>query len=225
LIPPQSLIAPGLALIFDMDGVLLDSTPVHTQAWTVYLDQYGIPAERVARRMLGLRNDDVVREFFGDGVGKDESARHGAAKEALYREMMAAQLEERLIPGVRDFLAAHTALPMAVASNAEMANIDFVLDRARFRGHFNHVIDGHQVVYPKPAPDIYLKAAELLGYAPENCIVFEDSLPGLEAARRAGARVVGLTTTLPSLDDVAVAVPDFRDPRLAAWLRAQTPVA
>ena len=113
--------------------------------------------------------------------------------------------------------------PKAVASNAERPNLDFVLEEGGMRQHFQFVVDGHQAPRPKPFPDIYLAAAALLGFDPVNCIVFEDSLAGVQAAHEAGARVVGLTTTLPTLPRVELAIPDFNDPSLAAWLARQRP--
>jgi len=204
-----------------MDGVIVHSTPLHNRAWEIYLAEHGVPHDDIETRMHGLRNDDIVRDYFGDDLDDETVLRHGADKERLYRELMQPELETWLVPGVRDFLAGHPAAPKAVASNAERANIDFVLDEAGLRQNFQFIVDGHQAPRPKPFPDIYLAAASLLGVDPVNCIVFEDSLAGVQAAHEAGARVVGLTTTLASLPRVELAVPDFRDAALADWLSAQ----
>jgi len=207
-----------------MDGVIVHSTPLHNRAWEIYLARHGRPSGDIEARMHGLRNDDIVRDYFGDDLDDDTVHRHGADKEALYRELMRPELERWLVPGVREFLSAHTPVAKAVASNAERANIDFVLSEAALGAHFSHVVDGHQAERPKPFPDIYLAAARLLGVDPANCIVFEDSLAGAQAAHEAGTRVVGLTTTLPELPRVTLAVPDFRAPALADWLAGQRAV-
>ncbi len=207
-------------MIFDLDGVIVHSTPLHTKAWEIYLEQFGVPPERVRRRMHGLRNDDIVKDFFGDGLSAEEVFDHGAKKEALYRELMRAKLDEHIIPGVADFLDHYRDIPKAVASNAEPANIEFVLEGSGLRRHFLHVVDGHDVQNPKPAPDIYLKAAALLGFTPDQCLVFEDSIPGVTAGVAAGMRVAGLTTTLAELPGASILAPDFRDPRLHAWVAA-----
>ena len=212
-----------MAAIFDMDGVIVDSTPMHNRAWEIYLERHGIDPKRVQTRMHGLRNDDIVRDFFGDGLGREEVLAHGSAKERLYREMMAPVLEDHLIPGIRPVLDRLAATPKAVASNAETPNINFVLDTAGMRHHFLAVVDGHYVERPKPYPDIYLKAAGLLGVAPENCVVFEDSIPGVEAARAAGTRVVALTTTLAELPAYDCLAADFKDEHLLEWLAEQRP--
>lgn len=206
-----------------MDGVIIDSTPMHDRAWEVYLERHGRDASQVQKRMHGLRNDDIVRDFFGGELAEKEIHAHGAAKEQLYREMMAPVLEQHLIPGIREILTGLGGTPMAVASNAEPANIEFVLEGAGIRGSFRSVVDGHFVERPKPDPEIYLKAAEFLGIKPENCIIFEDSIPGIRAAVASGARVVGLTTTLPYLEGAQIHAKNFLDAHLLDWLRAQQP--
>jgi len=112
-------------------------------------------------------------------------------------------------------------VPLAVGTNAEPANADFSLDSGGLRRFFRVVVDGAQVSRPKPHPEIYLRTAELLGLPPANCIVFEDSRTGVEAARAAGARVVGLTTTHDQLPEVDLRIQDFLDPTLDLWLSCQ----
>jgi beta-phosphoglucomutase len=217
---------PGMAMVLDMDGVIVDSNPLHLRAWVVYNRRFGIDAgEALAERMYGRRNDEIVREFFGPGLSAEEIAAHGAGKEKLYREMLEPRLAETLVPGVREFLQRHAGQPLGLATNAEPANVDFVLDRGGLRVFFRAVVDGHQVRHPKPHPEIYLRAAELLSAAPRNCVVFEDSFSGVEAARAAGARIVGLRTTHRQLAGTHLAIDDFRGPELEAWLRVQVPEA
>ncbi|MDX2152493.1 MAG: HAD family phosphatase [Bryobacteraceae bacterium] len=207
-----------LAFLFDMDGVIVDSNPVHTIAWQIYLNRFGIVIPDLEHRMFGRRNDEIIRDFFPEPLTDDEVFAHGANKEALYRELMGPQLASRLVPGVVDFLARRTEIPAALATNAEPKNVDFVLDAAGLRPRFAAVVDGHQVERPKPHPEIYLKAARLLGAAPEDCVVFEDSFAGAAAARAAGARVVGVTTSHAEFPDVDFTISGFDDPRLAQWL-------
>ncbi len=210
------------ALVFDLDGVIVDSNPVHVEAWARYLQSHGRSLPRGAGRLIfGRRNDEIVRDFFGTDLPEQEIAAHGAAKEAVYRELMRSRLRERLTPGVEDFLRRHSGVPMALASNAERANVDFVLEGAGLRHFFAVVLDGGQVVRPKPFPDIYLEAARLLSVRPQDCIIFEDSEAGVQAARAAGARVVGLLTTHRELHGVDLAIRDFLAPELEVWLGAQ----
>lgn len=207
------------ALIFDMDGVIIDSNPWHRIAWEEYNHSLGFEmTEAMQQRMYGKRNGELIREFFGDQLSDADVAMHGAAKEVLYREMMKPHLEGALVPGLREFLIRHRDLDLAVATNAEPANVDFVLGETGLRPFFRIVIDGHQVANPKPHPEIYLRVADALGVPPAECVVFEDSHTGVEAALAAGMRVVGIRTTHDDLAGIALSIRDFRDPALEIWL-------
>lgn len=198
--------------------------PLHMAVWAEYLDRHGIDPAGFEKRMHGSRNDALVRSLFGDGLSAAEVLRHGAAKEALWRERMAPQLLTRIVPGVTDFLDRHAPVPKAVGSNAEPANIGFVLDGAGLRRHFRAIVDGDQVANAKPHPDIYLKAARLLGAKPSECIVFEDSPTGVAAGKAAGMRVVGVNTArLERLSGADILIEDFQSPELVRWLSMQTP--
>ena len=207
----------GLAYILDMDGVIVDSHEIHVEAWERYLRRHHISASDLGPRMHGKHNGELVRELFGPQLTDTDVHAHGAAKEALYRDMMRPQLTARLVRGLTAFLSQH-AEPAAVASNAEPANLDFVLDGAGLRGRFRVVVDGHQVTRPKPDPEIFLRAAALLGFEPGRCIVFEDSAPGIQAARAAGMRVVAVNTAHAPLPPADLTVADFSAPELPAWL-------
>lgn len=219
----QLTLAPGLALIFDMDGVVLHSTDLHMKAWVAYLEKNGVKDTSVIFRMLGKRNDEIVHDIFGANLTQAEMAEHGAAKERLYREMMTPVLEQSYVAGVREFLkAAHTrGIPLALATNAEPLNVDFVLDYAGLRPMFSAIVDGSQVTHAKPHPEVFLTAAERIGVEPRNCVIFEDSPGGIQAALSAGGRVVGLLTTEREYPQAALTVPDFTDPKLLPWLAEQ----
>jgi beta-phosphoglucomutase len=218
----MAAVSNGRAFIFDMDGVIVHSNPLHRVAWAEYNRLHGIETtEAMQRRMYGKRNDEIVRDFFGDHLTDDEIFAHGAAKEKLYREMIAPQLEHLLVPGLREFLARHKDVPKAVATNAEPANLNFVLDETGLRRCFRAAVNGHEVSNPKPHPEIYLRAADLLGVEPFRCVVFEDSQTGVQAAVGAGMRVVGIGTTHRDLAGVALLIANFNDPALEDWLRMQ----
>ena len=211
----------GPAFIFDMDGVLIDSNPVHREAWEVFNRGFGLETtEAMHQNMYGKRNDQIVRAFFGD-LPADEVTRRGLEKEKLYREMVAQKVENYLVPGLRNFLEKYSEIPKAVASNAEPENLALVLDSCALRPYFQVTVDGHQVQNPKPHPEIYLEAAARLGAAPENCIVFEDSYTGVEAARAAGMRVIGLRTTHGYLPGTELTVDNFMSGDLNTWLEAR----
>jgi len=216
----------GLALIFDMDGVVLHSTDLHMKAWVAYLERNGIKDTSVIYRMLGKRNDQIVHDIFGSGLSDAEVVEHGAAKERLYRELMTPVLEESYVAGVREFLrAAHAkGIPLALATNAEPLNVDFVLDHAGLRPLFSAIVDGSQVTHAKPHPEVFLTAAARLGIGPRNCVIFEDSPGGIQAALSAGGRVVGLLTTEKAYPQAALTMTDFTDGALLPWLAEQRPL-
>src|SRR5438128_621216 len=149
----RMIIQPGLTLVFDMDGVILDSNPTHREAWAAYNRRFGIQTgEAMQQRMYGKRNDEIVRDFFGSGLTPEEVLAHGAAKEGLFRQMMAPRLTASLVAGVTRFLQNRNGAPAGLATNAERANVDFVLDGLGLRSCFQAVVDGHQVSRPKPHP-------------------------------------------------------------------------
>ena len=212
---------PG-ALLFDMDGVVVHSNPVHVDAWTAYNRRFGVETtpEMIAS-MYGKRNDEIIRGYLGSDLTDAEVFEHGRAKERLYRELMEPQLGTRILPGLPEFLERHRAIPMGLATNAERENVDLVLPASGLARYFGAVVDGGQVARPKPYPDIYLKAAELLGVAPAHCVVFEDSYTGIAAGRGAGMRVVAVRTTHDFFKDADFVIDDFHHAGLEAWLDQQ----
>jgi HAD superfamily hydrolase (TIGR01509 family) len=201
-----------------MDGVIVNSTTMHSRAWEAYLHQHGLRAPDLQSRMLGKHNDELVRDLFPkETLTEALICEHGRRKEALYREMMLPVLEENLVPGIREFILRHAGQPMGIATNAEPANVDCVLGSTSLSGYFRAIVSG-SAVRPKPFPDIYLRVADMLGYAPGDCVVFEDSMTGVQAALAAGAKVVGVTTTLSTFPDIDLTIRDFLDPGLEPWL-------
>jgi beta-phosphoglucomutase len=176
--------------------------------------------------MLGRHNDDIVRDFFaGTELTRDLILQHGYQKEKLYRSIMAPHVERHLIAGAADFVRRHSHLPLGLASNAEPANVELILNTTGLRDCFRAVVNGHEVARPKPFPDIYLRVAALLNTAPADCIVFEDSETGVRAARAAGMRVAGVATTISSLPGVDLLINDFKAGELERWLgEASVPV-
>ena len=209
-----------------MDGVIVDSNPMHREAWAAFNKRYGLETtEEMHQRMYGRRNVQIVRDFYGDDLAPEEVEARGTAKVALYREMMAEKLDQALVPGLVEFLEDYKNVPKALATNAETENVQFLLERSGLRSYFGAVVDGRQVRNPKPHPEIYLRAADLLGFAPAECIVFEDSPTGVEAGLAAGMRVVGLLTTYVDLLGTSIAVHNFLSGELRTWLADQIEAA
>jgi len=205
-----------------MDGVIVDSNPMHCESWVEFNRRYGLETtEAMLHRMYGKRNDQIIRDFFGEHLPEAEVLARGRAKEELYREMVAERLETMLVAGLREFLERYRHLPLAVASNAEPENVEFVLEKSGLRHYFRVVVDGHQVNRPKPFPDVYLRAAELLGVTPEECVVFEDSPSGASAAVAAKMTVIGLDTTYVNLHGAVLTIHNFHSGDLESWLQGQ----
>ena len=183
--------------IFDMDGTLVDNMPYHTLSWQRLLGELGVTMtwEEIERRNHGIL-PEVIRNLLGDQLSHAEVVAIGERKEELYRAIYCPHLH--LLAGCRDFLeqAKHFGVPMAVATMANNVNVAFVLDGLEIRDYFESIIGEEHVQQGKPSPEAFLLAAQGLQLPPENCIIFEDSLAGVEAAQRAGMKVVFLSTTL-----------------------------
>lgn len=185
------------AVIFDMDGVIIDSNPYHKEAWLKFAEKYNVPLkeEEVPEKIFGKTNTTALRDVFGKEFSTEENFRMGEEKEAIYRELHGKDMVP--IVGFRQFiqLLKDNNIPMAVATNAPVSNVDFIMDKIGLRHFFSVVIDASSVKNGKPDPEIYLKSAERLGVLPERCIVMEDSVPGAEAGIRAGMKVITITTS------------------------------
>lgn len=183
-------------VIFDMDGVLVMTEDAHWESWRVAGAARGVDITHEAfLSCFGRVNPDCVRILFGADVPAEESARIADEKERAFRAIIRASvpLAEGLVP-LLDTLAADGAR-LAVGSSAPPENVDLVLDAGGLRRYFQAAVDGTQVERGKPAPDVFLRAAELLGLDPRACIVIEDAPAGIAAARAAGAIAVGVATT------------------------------
>lgn len=191
------------AVIFDMDGVLVDSNPFHLQKWMDLLKEHGIPFDQkeLPEQILGKRNDTAFRHFFGSNLTEDEIQRLSEELEERFRRVF--RPHARPLPGLERLVGeCHAAgIPMAVASSAITANVEFIVEVLGFRPYFQALVSGDDVTHPKPHPEIYLKAARQLGVQPGHAVAFEDSAVGIEAAKNAGVKCVAIGSTF-SLDDL-----------------------
>ena len=186
------------AYIFDMDGVLVDNCRYHVLAWRVFSKRHGFElTDEQVLEWMGAANRVYMERLLGRPVAADELTALENEKESLYRELYAPH--RRIADGLRAFLdRAHAAgIPCGVATGAPEQNVEFILDGLDLRRYFRCVVDPSQYSRSKPAPDCYLRAAALLGIAPDHCTVFEDAVGGIQAAHAAGMRVVAITTTNP----------------------------
>lgn len=187
------------ALIFDMDGVLVDSNPFHLQKMVDLLTEHQIAFVRdeLPMQVLGQRNDTIFRHFFGPDITIERCHSLSEELEARFRQSFGPHA--RPLDGLTELLneCDRAGVPMAVASSAMRKNVEFVVEALGFGRYFYHLVSGDEVSHAKPDPEIYLKSAERLGLEPGSCVAFEDSFPGIEAAKRSGMKCVGLASTFP----------------------------
>lgn len=202
------------AVIFDMDGVLVDSNPFHLEKWVDFLNERQIPFDHATlpQLILGKRNDTLFRHFLGPDLSKEESKRLSEEIEAIFRKVFKAHAKP--LPGLdRLIQECHEAgVPMAVASSAMKKNVDFVVDALGYHEYFGVVVTGDEVTHPKPDPEIYLKAARHLEVEPAQAVAFEDSYVGVGAAKNARMKCVAVASSFPieELRRLAdLAVPSF----------------
>ncbi len=186
------------AFLFDMDGTLVDNMAFHCQTWRELLEREGRPIseEQFYREAAGKTNPEILRQYLGEHLTDADCADYAVKKEALYRELYAPHLAP--IAGLIPFLEKANAagIALALATSAGENNIRFVTQGLGLESYFKATARGDEVTRGKPDPEIFLLAAERLGVAPKNCVVFEDAFAGIEAAGRAGMPVVALATTL-----------------------------
>lgn len=186
---------PAAAVIFDMDGVLVLSGPAHWHAWRDTAARHDRPLTHAEfLQVNGMTNQDICTKLWGTRATPEFVARVSDAKEQGYRDAVAANVP--LAPGCRELLTLLRArgLGIAVGTSGPQANVDLVLDRGGIRAFFGGVVHAGLVQRGKPAPDIFLRAAELLAVPPAACVVVEDAPSGVRAGLAAGMRVVAVCT-------------------------------
>jgi len=192
------LAAATVGVVFDLDGVLVDSGEAHRRAWQRLGDEVGTPfSDALFARTFGQRNADIVPAWLGN-VAPDRADALGARKEALYRDLVRAG-EARAYPRVPGVLAALRAggARLAVASSGPRENVALLVDRLGVAGLLDAVVSSEDVRRGKPDPEPFLRAAERLGVVPVRCAVVEDAVHGVEAARRAGMLAIAVLTSTP----------------------------
>ena len=197
----QNLLLPA-AIIFDMDGVLVDSNPFHLRKWIDLFQAHGIPfqEQELPKIILGPPNGVIFRRYLGEDLTPERLAELGEELEANFRREIGPHA--RAFPGVRRFIEECHAqgIAMAVASAAIAKNVNFLISALGLRDYFREVLSVDEISHPKPDPEIYLKTAHKLGVNPAACAVFEDSFVGIEAAKRAGMKCVAVASTFSPED-------------------------
>lgn len=199
-------------LIFDLDGVLVNTNPLHARAWQELAEELGIPftpADHEA--FLGISRAQCLEIMLKKGkrsLSESEKERLCTRKNDRYREMIGTLTPAALLPGVPEFLRAARSEGYRIGLGSVSKNAGFLLQRLEIGPLFDAVIDGTQIVKGKPDPEVFLKGARALNLLPEQCVVFEDSAAGIEAAHRGGMKAVGIGTP-QRLPEAELTAPGF----------------
>jgi len=183
-------------VIFDMDGVLVDTGWAHKQSWYDLAEREGLSmSDEFFYSTFGMQNYQIIPMLLKRESTADEIERLGDWKEQHYRELVTEQLTlsegaQRLLDDLKD-----NGFLLAVGSSAPRANLNLVLERVQANSYFDACVSGEEVNAGKPAPDTFLKAAEKLSLSPNRCVVVEDAVQGVDAAKAAEMAVVAVTTT------------------------------
>lgn len=214
------------AFIFDLDGTIVDTMPYHVSSWLQTLHQYGvnISAEELNQYNKGTI-EEVIRQILGDDLPQSEVLAIADRKEALFRKSYRPHMEP--IEGLLSFLnkASEINIELALATNAGQDNIEFILEGLNLQSLFTTIVGAKDIQNGKPHPEIFLLVAEKLKKHPDRCTVFEDSISGIEAARKAGMQIVCVATThdvefLLNIPGVSMAIEDYNSPRLSNLFQA-----
>ncbi len=186
------------AVIWDMDGVIADTALYHRQAWQEALLKRGINfTEEDFRRGFGQRNEEIIRHILGEQVSQDEINAIANEKEEGFRRRVGNNLKP--LPGVMELMKAlaECDFKMALASSTPLENILLLNEGLGIAQYFQAIVSADDVTEGKPSPQAFLLAAQKMGIEPRNCLVIEDAVAGVTAAKRAGMRCLAVTNTNP----------------------------
>jgi beta-phosphoglucomutase family hydrolase len=184
------------AVIWDMDGVIADTAPYHFSAWQETFRKRGVKfTEEDFKHSFGLRNDTIIRDILGEQVDQGKIDAIVREKEETFRRVIGQNI--RPLPGVMELIKAlkQQGFRMAIASSTPMENIRLITGSLGINNCFQSIVTGQDVTEGKPSPQSFLLAAQRLGVEPKNCIVIEDAVAGVAAAKRASMYCVAVTNT------------------------------
>lgn len=182
-------------VLWDMDGVLVDTGEAHFLSWSLALAEFDRSITRESfRATFGMNNDGVLKTLFGELLAPESVAEIGERKELLFRQAVKGNVQ--LLPGVQDWLKRlkKWGVKQAIASSAPMANINVLLDEVGIRADFEAIVSGWSLP-GKPDPAVFLEAARQIGIPAGRCVVIEDAVAGVQGALNAGMKCIAVTTT------------------------------
>ena len=185
------------AVIFDLDGVICFTDEYHYRAWKAMADSMGIPFDRtINNRLRGVSRmaslEIILEKYQGPALSEADKERLAQQKNDMYRESLREMSTRDLSDEVRETLDGLRAMGLKLAIGSSSKNTPFILKQIGLGGYFDAVSDGNNITRSKPDPEVFVKAAEMLGIAPENCLVVEDAVSGAEAGHAGGMRVACL---------------------------------
>ncbi|MFI3263598.1 MAG: HAD family phosphatase, partial [Rikenellaceae bacterium] len=184
------------AVIFDMDGVLVDNSNIHLESFIIFCKKHQIEmSAEILAPYFGMGNEEIIPGVFGREMSEEEINALAEEKEEIYREIFSERIKpvDGLVQRLKELK--EKGIKIAVGSSGMEKNVNFVLDKCNIRPYFDAIANGDMVSNAKPDPEVFLLSAKLLGVDPKDCVVFEDSFAGVKAARSAGMKVIALTTT------------------------------
>ncbi|MCJ7667901.1 MAG: HAD family phosphatase [Anaerolineae bacterium] len=185
-------------VIWDLDGVIVDTATFHFEAWRKSLEEMGLPfSQEEFALIFGRRNRDIIAEVVGETLSTEEMERISARKESLFREALRGNI--RALPGVLFWLEElqRRGYRQALATSAPQENMEMMVGSLGIEGFFDKIVLADKVSAGKPDPEIFLFAAKALELSPARCVVIEDAVAGVKAAKRAGMRCIALATSHP----------------------------
>jgi len=209
------------AVIFDLDGVIVDTAVFHYQAWQQLAREFGFEfSEKHNERLKGvsrLESLEILLEVGGIVIHSDEEKEKLATKKNnWYRELILKMTPGDLLPGAKEFLQELKGAGYKIAIGSSSKNATTILERIKYLDYFDAIVDGNKIKNSKPDPEVFLKAAAELGIKPGNCVVFEDAQAGVEAAIRAGMKTVGVGSP-ETLSEADIVIPNLKEAGIAIF--------
>ena len=186
------------ACLFDLDGVIVDTAVYHYRAWKRLANELGFDfTEEENEKLKGVsrvKSLELILSWAGLEKTQEEQAELATRKNNWYVGMITQMTPDEILPGVREFMEEARAAGLKTALGSASKNSGLILERTGLAALFDAVVDGNSVTASKPDPEVFLRGAEALAVAPDECVVFEDAVAGVQAGKAAGMKVVGIGT-------------------------------
>jgi len=193
----ENSIGEGLGVIFDLDGVIVDSGDCHKESFYIVAEEEGIEmTDELFLEGFGRRNDELFPIFFGRPLSQEKLDYLSDRKESIYRDLMR-KAGVNALPGAVEFIQdlKKTGFKIAIGSSTCLENVKFVLSSIGVLEHFDAIVSAEDVTVGKPNPKVFLLGSEKIGVDPKKCMVVEDAVSGVQAAKSGNMKALGVTTT------------------------------